>query len=105
MENWCYDEDTALGMAHHYVSGQPLPIEMLDKLRGARVHMAGVCTILEYLVPFLDLDCVQIEHLAPFRAQMVWSTAYMKPSLWCTVLCIWCRSSTNQNAFFNANLI
>jgi Zn-dependent oligopeptidase len=42
MENWCYDEDTALGMAHHYVSGHPLPREMLDKLRGARVHMAGI---------------------------------------------------------------
>jgi oligopeptidase A len=42
MENWCYDEDTALGMGHHYVSGQPLPREMLDKLRGARVHMAGI---------------------------------------------------------------
>jgi oligopeptidase A len=41
MENWCYDERTLKGIAHHYETDEPLPDEMFQKLKAARTFQAG----------------------------------------------------------------
>ena len=43
MENWCYDRDTVAKISRHYVTGEPLPGKLFDKLAVLRKYMAGVC--------------------------------------------------------------
>ena len=41
MENWCYEPEFLSTFARHYETGEPLPMEYIDKIRAAQNHMAG----------------------------------------------------------------
>lgn len=41
MENWCYEPEFLSTFARHYETGEPLPIEHIEKIRAAQNHMAG----------------------------------------------------------------
>ncbi len=41
MENWCYHEDTLLGLAKHHETGEALPKVLFEKLKAARTYRAG----------------------------------------------------------------
>ena len=42
MENWCYHEETLLGFAKHYGTGEPLPRELFLKIKAAREFQQGM---------------------------------------------------------------
>jgi oligopeptidase A len=45
LENWCYEEE-ALGLiSGHYVSGEPLPQDLLDKMLAARNFQSGMMMV------------------------------------------------------------
>jgi oligopeptidase A len=41
MENWCYHQQTLIGMTKHFETGEPLPDELFDKICAARTFRAG----------------------------------------------------------------
>ena len=55
MENWCYTEDTMRAVARHYVTGEPLPQALFDKIVAARNYRAGSATLRQVYFATLDL--------------------------------------------------
>jgi oligopeptidase A len=55
MENWCYTEDTMKSLARHYVTGEPLPRALFDKIVAARNYRAGSVTLRQVYFATLDL--------------------------------------------------
>jgi oligopeptidase A len=41
MENWCYHRPTMERVSGHFETGQPLPVDLFDKLCAARTFLAG----------------------------------------------------------------
>jgi oligopeptidase A len=42
MENWCYDKKTLYGFAKHYLSGEPLPEDLYNKIIASKNFQAGM---------------------------------------------------------------
>lgn len=56
MENWAFEPEVVKSYARHYKTGEPIPDELLEKLRKAKTFNQGFATT-EYLAAsFLDLD-------------------------------------------------
>jgi oligopeptidase A len=55
MENWCYDRATLLGMARHWLTGEPLPEAEFAKLQAARTFMGGAATLRQVHFALTDL--------------------------------------------------
>jgi oligopeptidase A len=55
MENWCYTEDTMKSLARHFVTGEPLPRVLFDKIVAARNYRAGSATLRQVYFATLDL--------------------------------------------------
>jgi oligopeptidase A len=55
MENWCYTEDTMRALARHFVTGEPLPKVLFDKIVAARNYRAGSATLRQVYFATLDL--------------------------------------------------
>jgi oligopeptidase A len=55
MENWCYDEATLATFARHFESGDPLPSDLLRKLRASRTFHAGLMTVRQLEFALFDL--------------------------------------------------
>jgi oligopeptidase A len=56
MENWCYEHATLLGMAKHYVTGEPLPEHYYQKLLASRNYMSGSAMLRQ-----IHFSCVDLE--------------------------------------------
>jgi len=63
MENWCYDRGTLKGLARHYVTDEPLPDEIIDRLLGARTFREGSNTLRQVNFGLLDMELH--EHFDP----------------------------------------
>lgn len=56
MENWASHPDVIKSYAKHYETGEPIPQELVDKLKNASLFNQGFATV-EYLAAsFLDMD-------------------------------------------------
>jgi len=56
MENWLYHKATIDSFAVHYETGEPLPADVFDKIKGARVFMAGSMMLRQLQFGSLDLE-------------------------------------------------
>ncbi|MBI5015059.1 MAG: M3 family metallopeptidase [Deltaproteobacteria bacterium] len=62
LENWCYDPATVLGtpdspgLARHWQTGEPLPPEVFDRVRGSRTCRAATATLRQVYLATLDLE-------------------------------------------------
>jgi len=85
MENWCYDEKTALGIAVHYETGEPLPKELFQKICDSRHFMAGSGMLRQLYFGQLDMalhaDFDPESGASPFDLQKEIASRYtvMKP--------------------------
>ena len=55
MENWCYHEPTLMGMTAHIKTGEPLPVELFEKIKASRTFQAGYQTMRQLLFSITDL--------------------------------------------------
>jgi len=63
MENWAADPAVLKSYARHYQTGQPIPDELIQKIRQARLFNQGFATV-EYLAAaYLDMDWHTLEEV------------------------------------------
>ncbi len=56
MENWATEPEVMKSYARHYLTGEPIPDELIEKIRNAGLFNQGFATV-EYLAAsFLDMD-------------------------------------------------
>ena len=63
MENWCYEKETLRLFATHYQTGEPLPIEWVQKIKEAGVFMEGLLSVRQLNFGFLDMAWHTYPHL------------------------------------------
>lgn len=63
MENWCYEEETLRLFATHYQTGEPLPIEWVQKIKEASDFMEGILSVRQLNFGFLDMAWHTYPHL------------------------------------------
>ncbi|TYZ57610.1 hypothetical protein PybrP1_008566 [[Pythium] brassicae (nom. inval.)] len=60
MENFCYDPETIVSISGHYQTGEPLPMDLFEKIKAARNYM--VATMMLRQLGFGALDMYLHEH-------------------------------------------
>lgn len=55
MENWCYDKPTVDKFAKHYETGEPLPIELFNKIKAAKNFQSGMGMIRQLFFGAMDM--------------------------------------------------
>ena len=55
MENWCYHKPTVMGFAKHYLTNEPLPDELFEKILKQRTFMTGGGMCRQVYFAMLDL--------------------------------------------------
>ncbi|MEE2711028.1 MAG: M3 family metallopeptidase [Gemmatimonadota bacterium] len=56
MENWCFHPGTLKGLARHYETNEPLPDEIVERLRATRTFREGSNTLRQVNFGLLDLE-------------------------------------------------
>ncbi len=55
MENWCFEKEALEYFAHHYETGELLPMEMIHKIKESSNFMEGMATLRQLSFGFLDM--------------------------------------------------
>lgn len=55
MENWCYDKPTLYTFAKHYSTGEPLPIDLFEKVKQAKNYQSGLGMVRQLLFSAVDM--------------------------------------------------
>lgn len=55
MENWCYDKKTLDSFAKHYVTGEPLPNELFEKILASKNFQAGLMMMRQLYFGAMDM--------------------------------------------------
>jgi oligopeptidase A len=69
MENWTYHEETVMGFASHYETGEALPKELFDRLVAAKNYRSGSVTLRQLY--FGQLDMALHHHYDPAGEETV----------------------------------
>jgi peptidyl-dipeptidase Dcp len=56
MENWCYEKECLHLFAKHYKTGEPLPVELIERLKKSAAFMEGRATARQISLATLDLS-------------------------------------------------
>lgn len=75
-ENWAYEPETLAMISGHIETGEPVPTELIDKLRAARNYMAGMNGLRQMSFSLLDMvyyttDPQTITDLAGFEDKVL----------------------------------
>ncbi len=72
LENWCWEAEALGEISGHYQTGEPLPVEMLDKMLAAKNYQSAMVMLrqLEFaLFDFrLHLECARLQGDNPIQA-------------------------------------
>lgn len=55
MENWCYEKEALELFAHHYETGELIPMELVDKIKESANFQEGMATVRQLSFGFLDM--------------------------------------------------
>ena len=55
MENWCYEKEALQLFAFHYQSGEPIPMELVEKIKASATFQEGMATLRQLGFGFLDM--------------------------------------------------
>ena len=56
LENWCYQEEALSLFAHHYETGEPIPMHYVQKIKDAAQFQQGLQTLRQLSFGYLDLS-------------------------------------------------
>ena len=56
MENWCYHQETLLGLSKHVETGERLPLELFEKITAARTYRSGSQMLRQLYFSSMDLE-------------------------------------------------
>ena len=56
LENWCYQEEALSLFAHHYKTGEPIPMNYVQKIKDASQFQQGLQTLRQLSFGYLDLS-------------------------------------------------
>ncbi|MBC7606677.1 MAG: M3 family metallopeptidase [Burkholderiales bacterium] len=74
MENWCYEPEALALFAHHYQTGEIIPIELIQKIKESAAFQEGIATMRQLSFGLLDMgwhgqDPTQITDLKAFETE------------------------------------
>lgn len=74
MENWCFEKEALEYFAHHYETGELLPMEMIKRIKESSNFMEGMATLRQLSFGFLDMawhaqDPSGIEEVKAFEVE------------------------------------
>ncbi|NAY92887.1 M3 family peptidase [Muricauda sp. JGD-17] len=55
MENWCYEREALELFAHHYETGELIPMELVEKIKESATFQEGMATVRQLSFGFLDM--------------------------------------------------
>lgn len=55
MENWCYESEALALFAHHYKTGEVIPMEYIEKIKESASFMEGMATLRQLSFGMLDM--------------------------------------------------
>ena len=55
MENWCYEKEALELFAHHYETGELIPMELVEKIKESANFQEGMATVRQLSFGFLDM--------------------------------------------------
>ncbi len=55
MENWCYEKEALELFAHHYETGELIPMELVEKIKESATFQEGMATVRQLSFGFLDM--------------------------------------------------
>jgi len=55
MENWCFQEEALKLFAHHYISGEIIPMEYIEKIKASSTFQEGMATLRQISFGLLDM--------------------------------------------------
>ncbi|WBL21892.1 M3 family metallopeptidase [Zunongwangia sp. HRR-M8] len=56
LENWCYEKDALQLFAKHYKTGEPIPMELVEKIKESSSFQEGMQTVRQLSFGMLDLS-------------------------------------------------
>lgn len=78
-ENWCYEKEAIERFAHHYESGEPIPMELIEKIKQSANFLEGLATLRQLSFGLLDMgyhnkDAVSITSVEEYEKKAFAST-------------------------------
>jgi len=55
MENWCFQEEALKLFAHHYVTGEVIPMEYVERIKASATFQEGMATLRQLSFGLLDM--------------------------------------------------
>jgi len=79
MENWCYEQEALALFAKHYETGEPIPMDLVTKIRESASFLEGMATLRQLSFGKLDMgwhgqDPTTIDNLKNFENNQFAST-------------------------------
>lgn len=79
MENWCYEQEALVLFATHHETGEPLPMDLVEKIRESASFLEGMATLRQLSFGKLDMgwhgqDPTAIHNLKKFENDQFAST-------------------------------
>lgn len=79
MENWCYEPEALALFAHHYKTGEVIPMEYIEKIKESATFQEGMATMRQLSFGLLDmgwhsLDPININDVKTFETEQFAST-------------------------------
>ncbi len=81
LENWCYEKEALELFAHHYETGELIPMELVEKIKASATFQEGMATLRQLSFGLLDMawhgqDPAQIKDVKAFENQAFEGTQF-----------------------------
>ena len=75
MENWCYEPEFLVSFARHWQTGEPMPMEYVEKIRATQNYLSGWLCLRQLNLGYADIAFHTMQQEGDFRAEDVEASA------------------------------